>query len=259
MGDFKKSFNDKPRGGFGGDRGGSKFGGPKKFGSRPEGAGSFSRGKFGSGERAAAMMHPATCTECGNKCMVPFRPTGEKPIFCDNCFGDKREAPSRDFRSDSRDFRDAPRRDARPDSRSSFAPKPSNNDGAIKELNQQVSALHMKMDKILAAMGATPAQKFAAKAEKAADKATDFMADMFEDTKSTLKDAVKKAGSSNAMKEVKKDLVKAKKTGTETLVRATKVAKKTATTVAKAVNTVAKKVAKATEKPAKKVAKKGKK
>ncbi len=255
MADYKKSFGDKGRGGFGG---GSKFGGPKKFGSRPEGAGSFSRGKFGSPDRERAEMHPATCSECGNKCMVPFRPTGDKPIFCDNCFGDKREAPSRDFRSDSRDFRDAPRRDSRSDSRSSFSPKPSNNDAAIKELNQQVSALHMKMDKILTAMGATPAQKFAAKAEKVADKAEDFMVDMFEDTKSTLKDVVKKAGSSNAVKGVKKDLAKAKKTGTETLVKATKVAKKTATTVAKAVNTVAKKVVKATEKPAKKVAKKTK-
>lgn len=32
-------------------------------------------------------MFQATCSECGNRCEVPFRPTGEKPVFCKNCFG----------------------------------------------------------------------------------------------------------------------------------------------------------------------------
>jgi len=32
-------------------------------------------------------MYSAICTECGNKCEVPFRPTGGKPIYCSNCFG----------------------------------------------------------------------------------------------------------------------------------------------------------------------------
>ena len=31
-------------------------------------------------------MYSAICTECGNKCEVPFRPTGGKPIYCSNCF-----------------------------------------------------------------------------------------------------------------------------------------------------------------------------
>ena len=32
-------------------------------------------------------MHDAICSNCGKRCQVPFRPTGEKPIFCNNCFG----------------------------------------------------------------------------------------------------------------------------------------------------------------------------
>lgn len=31
-------------------------------------------------------MFRATCANCGNDCEVPFRPTGSKPIFCNNCF-----------------------------------------------------------------------------------------------------------------------------------------------------------------------------
>lgn len=32
-------------------------------------------------------MHKTTCSECGNECEVPFKPTGDKPVFCNNCFG----------------------------------------------------------------------------------------------------------------------------------------------------------------------------
>lgn len=31
-------------------------------------------------------MHTATCDECGNSCEVPFKPNGEKPVYCNNCF-----------------------------------------------------------------------------------------------------------------------------------------------------------------------------
>ncbi len=31
-------------------------------------------------------MFPATCAECGDRCHVPFRPTGDKPVLCNNCF-----------------------------------------------------------------------------------------------------------------------------------------------------------------------------
>lgn len=31
-------------------------------------------------------MFKATCSKCGNECEVPFRPTGDRPVFCNNCF-----------------------------------------------------------------------------------------------------------------------------------------------------------------------------
>ncbi|MDO8618584.1 MAG: hypothetical protein Q7R49_01410 [Candidatus Daviesbacteria bacterium] len=37
-------------------------------------------------------MFKATCADCGKECEVPFRPTGEKPVFCSNCFGSKKNA-----------------------------------------------------------------------------------------------------------------------------------------------------------------------
>lgn len=40
-------------------------------------------GRSGSGDRR---MHKATCADCGKLCEVPFKPTGEKPVYCSNCF-----------------------------------------------------------------------------------------------------------------------------------------------------------------------------
>jgi CxxC-x17-CxxC domain-containing protein len=39
-------------------------------------------------------MHRATCAECGKPCEVPFKPSGDKPVFCSNCFGKGNGGPS---------------------------------------------------------------------------------------------------------------------------------------------------------------------
>ncbi len=31
-------------------------------------------------------MHSAVCAECGAETMVPFQPTGERPVYCEECF-----------------------------------------------------------------------------------------------------------------------------------------------------------------------------
>ena len=41
-------------------------------------------GKKYSGRRLT--MHKAICKQCGDECAVPFKPTSDKPVFCDNCF-----------------------------------------------------------------------------------------------------------------------------------------------------------------------------
>ena len=40
---------------------------------------------------ADKQMFSATCDECGDNCQVPFRPSGDKPVLCSNCFANKNE------------------------------------------------------------------------------------------------------------------------------------------------------------------------
>ena len=66
-------------------------------------------GGFSGRNSGRPSMHKAVCDECGKDCEVPFKPTGEKPIFCNDCFRNKRnDSPRRssgdDFRS--RNFND---------------------------------------------------------------------------------------------------------------------------------------------------------
>ncbi|MFA5127881.1 MAG: CxxC-x17-CxxC domain-containing protein [Patescibacteria group bacterium] len=80
MGNFNKF--DKNRGGgrsFGGG-GGRSFGGGGHFGGHSDGP---------------RQMFPATCGECGQSCEVPFRPSGDRPVLCSNCF--KGKDGGRDF------------------------------------------------------------------------------------------------------------------------------------------------------------------
>ena len=43
----------------------------------------FDRRDSGRSERT---MHEVTCAKCGRRCEVPFRPTGDKPVYCSDCF-----------------------------------------------------------------------------------------------------------------------------------------------------------------------------
>ncbi len=55
--------------------------------------GNFKRGggkRFGR-NRGPVTMHQAICNQCGKSCEVPFRPTGDKPVYCSVCFGNRRE------------------------------------------------------------------------------------------------------------------------------------------------------------------------
>ena len=56
-----------------------------------------SRGSFGGDDRQPQIFK-ATCADCQKSCEVPFRPSGDRPVFCSDCFGEKRGA-SEDTRS----------------------------------------------------------------------------------------------------------------------------------------------------------------
>ncbi|TSC84650.1 MAG: hypothetical protein G01um101413_34 [Parcubacteria group bacterium Gr01-1014_13] len=61
---------------------GNKHGGKRGFGDRDSGR--------------PAMMHKATCSNCSKECQLPFRPNGNRAVFCSTCFEDqKNENPDR--------------------------------------------------------------------------------------------------------------------------------------------------------------------
>lgn len=46
------------------------------------------RGGFGG--RTQREMHKAVCAECGVETEVPFRPSGDRPVYCRDCFSKNR-------------------------------------------------------------------------------------------------------------------------------------------------------------------------
>ena len=45
-----------------------------------------SGGGYGGGSRGARQMYSATCSSCGKEAQVPFQPSGDKPVYCSDCF-----------------------------------------------------------------------------------------------------------------------------------------------------------------------------
>jgi CxxC-x17-CxxC domain-containing protein len=71
-------------------------------------------------------MFDAVCDDCGRNCQVPFQPTSGKPIFCSDCFRDKRDGDERPSRGNFNTHQSAP----------------SNS-------SKDLSALNSKLDKII--------------------------------------------------------------------------------------------------------------
>ena len=44
-----------------------------------------SGGGFGGGGMTRE-MHPAVCAQCGKDTEVPFRPRGDRPVYCGDCY-----------------------------------------------------------------------------------------------------------------------------------------------------------------------------
>jgi len=86
----------------------------------------FNRGGRPGGRkdfRDRPTMHQAVCDKCGASCEVPFRPSGDKPIFCNNCFDRKGGRDDRPRRADN-----------------------------SQQLKEQLDNINAKLDKILASL-----------------------------------------------------------------------------------------------------------
>jgi CxxC-x17-CxxC domain-containing protein len=72
--------------GGGGGRGGMSRGGGGDRGGRPPRSGSGGGGSR-SGPRESFEV---VCAECGQTTTVPFKPAGDRPVYCRDCFRSKR-------------------------------------------------------------------------------------------------------------------------------------------------------------------------
>lgn len=132
-------------------------GGDKRFGG---GGGGGFRGRDGGRgrdrDRGPVTMHHAVCDQCGKDCEVPFRPSGDKPVYCNSCFGAKKE---------SGDNRDRDNRSSDKFSQKSFdsykAPVIMDLGGDVKkgnndEIKKQLIMLNEKMERLIKAVSNTP-------------------------------------------------------------------------------------------------------
>ncbi len=87
-------------------------------------------------------MHKAVCDECGNSCEVPFRPSGDKPIYCSNCFEEKGGG-----------------RTNRPSQRGSGRAGFEKRDNTNKQLLEQVTSLNAKLDRIISVLEGSSEKK----------------------------------------------------------------------------------------------------
>ncbi len=135
MAEFKRSggYGDRNKGGGGFKRGGDRpsFGGRPSFGS-----------KFGGRSDGPKTMHKAICAGCGKTCEVPFKPNGQKPVYCNECFSDQKDENKGS--SEKRNFSEPrfPRVDRT--EREYVKPASLNSD-----LKKEIDALNTKLDKII--------------------------------------------------------------------------------------------------------------
>lgn len=60
------------------------------------GGGSSSYGSsYASGYGSQREMHDVVCAQCGKDTQVPFRPSGERPVYCSDCFSKQPAQSSR--------------------------------------------------------------------------------------------------------------------------------------------------------------------
>lgn len=49
-------------------------------------------GSSGGGYGRPREMHKAVCAECKQECEVPFKPSGDRPVYCKECFSKRKAA-----------------------------------------------------------------------------------------------------------------------------------------------------------------------
>lgn len=107
----------------------TRFSGPR---ARPS-----SKGRPSAGE-----SYDAECAACHQRCQVPFRPNGKKPVYCANCFV-KDEGRDASPRSYGNAFK----------ARSSYVAAPAGvSDRQIQELKKQIETMNGTLERLVTAV-----------------------------------------------------------------------------------------------------------
>lgn len=151
--DFKKGGNEtggRPKFGFAGGavhKGGGSNGsfGKPRFENRG-GERSFSRG----GERPSGEMFTATCSSCHKSCEVPFRPNGEKPVYCSACFGKMRDDADRGGdRNDTRREKPAYIKSDRPTFNQNATPVREERSKDLEAIRIHLAKIELQLNRVL--------------------------------------------------------------------------------------------------------------
>ncbi|MEK9173341.1 MAG: CxxC-x17-CxxC domain-containing protein [Patescibacteria group bacterium] len=171
------------KGGF--RQGGGNSGGNPRFGNKF--GGGWDRGNRPGGRME---LFPAVCSECRKNCEVPFRPTGDKPVYCRDCFGKQPHVPGRNSNGSDRPREDF-RRDVQP--QREYQPEPARvpSGGAIDALRRQIASLEVKVNRVLELLS-----------QKAA--ASDLRATIIEEAPKVTKETKIKTTARKAGKKTKK-------------------------------------------------------
>jgi CxxC-x17-CxxC domain-containing protein len=124
------NFQGGNKGGFRGGNGGKS---------------SFQKKSWGN-DRGGTQMHKAICSDCGKTCEVPFRPSGDKPVFCNDCFSGKRDGG--DMRGNRRGLDRAPKKDF-VDQSVSRVTDVARASSVDEVLRKQVSEMNVKLDRLV--------------------------------------------------------------------------------------------------------------
>ncbi|TSC62071.1 MAG: hypothetical protein G01um101448_184 [Parcubacteria group bacterium Gr01-1014_48] len=136
---------------FGGNGGGSHFSGNT---ARKPFFGNKGRGDTRQNDRPVS-MYKATCGSCGRDCEVPFRPSGEKPVYCKDCFNNKGGNAGADR---------FPRKDFHTPIRPPFDTSRTND-----ALTKQLEAVNVKLERLIQAVEALASRKPALAQEESHD------------------------------------------------------------------------------------------
>jgi len=145
----------------------------------------FSRPRFNNNNDRQEMFS-ATCANCGKQCEVPFRPTGNKPVLCRECFQNSRGSDSR-----------------RPERGSFDRPQFNREDNQSRPNYQaQFDALNAKMDKILSLLTPQPVEVAPLESEISEETIDEIAEEVQEENEATID---KKPKKTKAPKKSKKE------------------------------------------------------